>query len=211
LNVKIVPALLTNNQHEFVELQKKLSFAPLIQLDIMDGAFVPSCSISIEILKQHPFLSPFEVHLMTYHPEVYFKDFKDMGASGVVFHAESTDNISLVIEEAKALDLKVSLAINPDTAHSILNHYIENVDSVLFMTVYPGFYGAKFEDRVLKKIQQFRTLYPQATIAIDGGVKESNIAKIRKAGINIICVGSAIVKAADAEMAYQKLQHLANS
>jgi len=206
-----VPALLTNSPQELVELQVKLSFAPLIQLDIMDGVFVPSTSISVEILKQHPFLSPFEVHLMAYHPERYFKDFKDMGASGVVFHVESTNDVCFAIREAKDLDLKVSLAINPDTDYSALKTYLDDVDGVLFMTVYPGFYGATFEIKVLEKIKQFRTLYPQITIAIDGGAKESNISEIKRAGVNIICVGSAIAKASDAKVAYKKLLDLADS
>ena len=211
MSVKIVPALLTNDQKELAELQRKLSFAPFVQLDIMDGAFVPSTSIPVEVLKHHPFPNSFEVHLMTYKPERYFKALKDMGASGVVFHVESTDDVYLVIGEAKALDLKVSLAINPDTACNVLEAYIDDVDGILFMTVYPGYYGSKFEDKVLGKIKQFRTLYPTANIAVDGGAKESNIADIKKAGVNTIYVGSAIAKAPDAKAAYQKLLSLANN
>ena len=207
---QIVPALLTNDEQQLKELQQKLSFAPLLQLDIMDGKFVPSVSVSLDTVKDNPFESAFEVHLMVYHPEQYFQTVKDIGAQGVIFHVESTDDICFAIDEAKALGLKVSLAINPDMPYTALKAYLDNLDGVLFMTVYPGFYGAKFEPKVLKKIESFRALYPNIEIAIDGGAKISNIEQIRDAGVNKICVGSAIAMNADPQVIYNDFFQLAN-
>ena len=207
---QIVPALLAKDEDELTKLQEALSFAPFIQLDIMDGRFVSSTSIPLDLLKTHPCKNSFEVHLMVYQPENYLQTIKEIGACGVVFHVESTDNPFIVIKRAQALGLKASLAINPDTSYNVLQTFVNLLDSVLFMTVYPGFYGAQFEPKVLQNIKDFKALYSHVKVAVDGGAKATNIQQIKAAGVDIICVGSAIVNEADPRTAYSSLIKLVN-
>jgi ribulose-phosphate 3-epimerase len=88
---------------------------------------------------------------------------------------------------------------------------VPDLDSILFMAVYPGFYGAKFVPEVLDKIVEFRKTYFKTVIGIDGGVKENNIAEIARSGVDEICVGSAIFLQPDPGAAYRKLADLAQS
>jgi ribulose-phosphate 3-epimerase len=83
------------------------------------------------------------------------------------------------------------------------------VDSVLFLAVNPGFYGAKFIPEVLDKIVEFRKLYPKKETGIDGGVKESNIGEIARTGVDVIFIGSAIFLQPDPAGAYRRLTGLA--
>ena len=101
--------------------------------------------------------------------------------------------------------MEVGLAVNPETSVNDILYLTDKVDSVLFLSVHPGFYGAKFLPEVLPKIIELRQARPHLTIGIDGGVKENNITQIARTGVNEICVGSAILMQPDPGLAYRKL------
>jgi len=210
MSCQIVPALLTHDQEELALLQARLAFAPLVQLDIMDGVFVPSLSVPLEAVAKHPFHNPFEVHLMVCHPLKYIPLVKKLGAQAVIFHVESIDDPNEVIDLAHSEGLSVALALNPDTPHSALETFLGRLNGVLFMTVYPGYYGASFEPKVLNKITYFKSRHPQMQVAIDGGAKKDNILKIKKSGVDKICVGSAIAQNSCPQKAYNELLSLVN-
>ena len=88
--------------------------------------------------------------------------------------------------------MKVGLAVNPETPLTTTLSLADSVDSVLFLTVHPGFYGAKFLPEVLDKVVELRGRKPNLEIGVDGGIKESNIAEVARLGVDYICVGSAI-------------------
>jgi ribulose-phosphate 3-epimerase len=105
--------------------------------------------------------------------------------------------------------MKVGLAVNPKTTIKDFAPLVKQIDSVLFLSVEPGFYGAKFIPEVLSKIVEFRKVYPKMATGIDGGVKEENIKEIVYTGVNAICVGSAIFNKPDPAAAYHRLKELA--
>lgn len=184
-------------------------FTDYVQVDIMDGQFVPSSSITWEHLAV---LSPklkWEAHLMVLKPEEYLAGFRKAGAQKLIFHFEATTSPTEVISQARKLGLKVGLAVNPETEIPAFLPLADKVDSVLFLTVHPGFYGAKFLPEVMDKVTAFRKVRPQAEIGIDGGIKESNIANVSRSGVNVIYVGSAIFRQPDPAQAYRQLQTLA--
>lgn len=205
-NRRVVPAILTDDASALARMTSQAEqFASYVQFDIMDGLFVPSRSIDARhIASLHPNFT-WEAHLMVVHPEERLAEFKQAGASKVAFHYEATDVPLKVIDRARGLGVGVGLAINPDTPVAAIASLVEKVDSVLFLSVVPGFYGSKFIPAVLDKIRDFRRLQPGVLTGIDGGVKAANLKEIAATGVHEICVGSAIFAAPDPAIAYHQL------
>ena len=190
---KVVPAILTDDPKALDTMVRQAeSFTTYIQFDIMDGQFVPSQSITSEHLAALHMKLSWEVHLMVQRPEDYLESFWKAGAQKVVFHYEATSSPEEVIFQARKLSLGVGLAVNPETPVSVIYPLVSKVDSVLFLTVNPGFYGSPFIPEVLDKAVELRSAQPNLEIGVDGGIKEGNIAQIAQIGIDVIYVGSAI-------------------
>jgi ribulose-phosphate 3-epimerase len=109
---------------------------------------------------------------------------------------------------SRDLGLEVGLAVNPDTTVSAILPLAGEVDSVLFLSVHPGFYGSRFIPEVLDKMVEFRSARPGVEIGIDGGIKESNIAQVARAGADVIYVGSAIFRQPQPGESFRHLQAL---
>ena len=209
--IRVVPAILTDDPAKLAAMARQTEgYAGYIQLDIMDGRFVPSHSITCQQAAVVSFEIPWEVHLMVEKPEQQLECFKQAGAHKVIFHYEATDSAGEVISLARRLGLGVGLAVNPETPVSAVLPLVKELDSVLFLAVHPGFYGAKFLSEVLAKIAELRRARPDIEIGIDGGVKENNIKLVAGSGVNDIYVGSAIFLDAQPAEAFRRLQALAN-
>jgi len=201
---KIIPAILTSNREDFLGMLKSCSsFCNHIQIDIMDGKFVPSYSIIPKDLDGILLDNYVEAHLMVEDPIEWIEPFKKIGAQEIIFHVEIDKSIDKIIEFVKKSGLKAGLAINPDTSLSKLDPYLRFIDSVLFMSVVPGFYGSKFIPQTLEKIKEFKKK-SQLRTGIDGGVKLSNLTEVISSGVDNICVGSAILKAESPALAYNE-------
>ena len=143
-------------------------------------------------------------------PESYVADFEQAGAQKVVFHYEATSSPRGVISQVKDLGLRVGLAVNPETPVSAIYPLVAEVDSVLFLTVNPGFYGSQFIPEVLDKVAELRNTVPDMEIGVDGGIKESNITHVAKGGADVIYVGSAIFLQPQPGESFRRLQKLAH-
>ncbi len=209
-NIRIIPAILTDDPRTLkAMIQKSAAFTDYVQIDIMDGKFVASRSITWQDLSGLSFNISWEAHLMIQRPEEQMKHFKDLGANKAIFHYEATSDPLKAISTARKLGLKVGIALNPETAVDRILPFTGELDGVLFLSVHPGFYGARFIPEVLEKIAALRQARPDLRIGIDGGIKESNIAQIAKSGVSEICVGSAILLQPQPAESYRKLLALA--
>jgi ribulose-phosphate 3-epimerase len=210
--IKIVPAILTDDTDALISMVNQAkSFTDWVQIDIMDGQFVPSLSITPEELANiKPDIS-WEAHLMVNEPGKVLHLFKNAGAKRILFHYEATEDHAGVINTARALQLEVGIAINPQTQVDVLDTLAGSIDSVLFMTVNPGYYGAKFIPEVLDKVRKFRARWNKMEIGIDGGAKEENLKLIIESGANSICVGSAIFLSSNPPESYRHLTEVARS
>jgi ribulose-phosphate 3-epimerase len=208
--IKVVPAILTDNLSALKKMIRQAeSFTNYVQMDIMDGQFVPSRSITWQHLADLSMKLKWEAHLMVLHPEKYLPGFHQAGARKVLFHYEATSSPQKIIAQARDLGLGVGLAINPETVVSTILPLADKVDSILLMTVNPGFYGSKFIPEVMDKVAELRDARPEIEIGVDGGIKESNIAQIARAGVNAIYVGSAIFLQPQPAESYRRLLALA--
>lgn len=203
--MKIVPAILTDKKDELVRMLTIAdTFSQHSQIDIMDGKFVPSCSVSVQDLVNvsYRFKGFLEAHLMVEEPLEWLEVFKHMGAQRIIFHFEIKKDKENVISKIKERDLSCGLAVSPSTKISDFSYLVDKIDMVLFLSVIPGFYGSEFIPDVLDKISQFKTLYPHKTVGIDGGIKLSNLHKTASLGIDFICVGSAIFQSENPSQSY---------
>ena len=127
------------------------------------------------------------------------------GAIRVVFHFESVKDPSVVVSAARALGLGVGLAVNPPTPVAAFEACLKDVDCVLLMTVYPGYYGAPFVPEVMTKVGQVRAACPDVEIGVDGGIKEANLLEVVRQGVDTVCVGSAVFSSPDPAASYSRL------
>ena len=172
----------------------------MIHVDVMDGHFVPNLTIGppvIKALRKHCKLM-FDVHLMISPVHKYIKDYSDSGADIITFHPEATENMKDTISLIKSLNKKVGVSLNPDSEINKISNYLDGIDLVLVMSVFPGFGGQKFIPEVLNKIKILKELKDKNNykfdIEVDGGVNFSNSKDILKAGANILVSGTTVFK-----------------
>ena len=199
---KVAPSVLAA---DFAELGSQLravseAGAEWIHLDVMDGAFVPSISFGMPVIKSIRRVTDrvFDVHMMVEEPGRYVEDVKKAGADVITVHAEACKHLDRVISQIKEAGCRAGVALNPATPVSVLEHILDQVDMVLIMTVNPGFGGQKFIPYTLEKIRKLRSMLNEAglstDIQVDGGISAANVRDVLDAGANVIVAGSAVFK-----------------
>ncbi len=174
-----------------------------LHVDVMDGHFVPNISFGlsvIEDLRPHTRLF-FDTHLMMNNPDFYFEQFKKAGCDMVTVHIEVYPDPVPTAEKARRHGLKFGLTLNPPTPVAAVEPFIEVVDNLLIMSVYPGFGGQEFIPDALPKLERVREIVDSqglsADIQIDGGITPQTASLARKAGADVFVAGTAIFQAAD--------------
>ncbi len=204
--MRIVPAVLTDKPDELKRMiVQSEGFCDLVQIDIMDGIFVPSKSISAEDLSKVKTGLKLEIHLMVEEPGKYLEPFKRAGAKRIVFHYESKEDPAGLIPKIRALGMEAGIAINPETPVAKVERFFKDIDVLLFLSVNPGFYGSKFIPEVCDKASVLKGRNGRPIIAMDGGLKMENILMIKEAGIDLACVGSGIFGKGDPKENYKNL------
>jgi len=191
--MKIVPSILSEDFGEFLKkLRQAETFTDYIQIDLMDGFFVPSKSFPAEQINGIKTTLSFEIHLMADNPLAFIDRIDNKGLKKVIFHFESPAAHQKVIDRLRERGLSAGMAIKPETAIQAFRDEVESVDSLLFLTVRPGSYGNPFKPEVLRKIKDTRRLFPGKVIAVDGGVSPDNLKNLADIGVDYACVGSRI-------------------
>jgi ribulose-phosphate 3-epimerase len=196
--IEIIPSILATTYEEFKHLMDKL--APCtgrVHIDIIDGQFVSSKTVDgyNEFSKIGEDIKA-DVHLMVKEPMACLSSWYKTKADRIIIHIE-VDNVGDTISDIRNNNRQAGLSINPDTEIEAVESFIDKIDFIQFMTVYPGFYGAKFVDKVLDKIELFHERYPDVPIMADGGVNPVTILKLYNSGVTMFVVGSYISKSVD--------------
>jgi len=203
--MRIVPAILTDNPQDLkLMLGQAEAFTDFVQIDFMDGDFVPSKSVTPEDLAEIEIGIGWEAHLMVKYPIDYLSSLNKKGLKRVIFHWEANPHPESIVSALRDLGLAVGLAINPETALSQFEDLVPHIDSVLFLSVHPGFYGSPFVEEVLEKVREFRSRFPSTVIGIDGGVALDNIQRLKSLKMDYACVGSRIFRHDDPGKSYEE-------
>jgi len=211
-SIRIVPAILTDDPAALNKMVRQAeAFCDYVQLDIMDRGFVPSRSISAGDIAALKTPLAWEAHLMVKRPQTYFEDFKKAGAARIIFHYEATATPLGAIAAARSLGIDIGMAVNPGTDIVKILPLVEQIDSVLFMSVNPGFYGSPFIPAVLDSVTRLRRLCPDFEIGMDGGISEGNIGTVARSGADYLCVGSGIFRKPDPAESYRLLSNAASA
>ncbi len=187
----IIPTILVKTRNEFIARRTALKeHFSLAQLDVADGKFVPNRSLPLDNIKRSKLR--YEVHLMVRDNLTNIKKALKLHPESISFHYEACRDDKEVfglINFLKRRDIKAGVAISPDTSIIKIKPFIKLVDRVLVMGVRPGFSGQKLVPSVFQKIKALRNMDRKLIIQVDGGVNETNIKKLKKAGATLFCLG----------------------
>src|SRR5438094_5148967 len=204
--MKIAPSILSadfTRLGEQVQAVEAAGVVDRVQIDVMDGRFVPNITfgtLAVECLRPLTRLT-LEVHLMVQPPEDFIEKFGRAGADTLIVHQESTPHLHRAIQQIHALGKKAGVALNPSTPASLLSEVLGSLQLVLVMTVNPGFGGQEFIPETLGKIRQVRSEIERrgldCEIEVDGGIHEKTAPLVVEAGANVLVAGSAVFEGKD--------------
>jgi len=236
--VEIVPTVMPTSHRDFLEkIERVAPFVETIQIDVMDGKFVPSTSWPYDFesggensigpdwkkyVNQDEGIPgwedhEFEVDLMVSDQIVEAQKWVSAGVDRVIFHIEAFDKEMSVekirdeILKIKEQGVEISMALVPETPNSILDGYLDILDSVQFMGINKiGFQGQEFAPEVLEKISELHSKKPELPISVDGGVSFNTLKDLANAGAVRLASGSTIFKAENTERVISDLRKMVN-
>ncbi len=201
--IRVLPSLLSADFSKLAsELQDcEAAGARSLHVDVMDGHFVPNLTLGPFIVDamRKSCSAWLDVHLMMTKPLDYVQAFRDAGSDAITIHVEAVGPraMAAAIQAVKATGAKVGLAFNPDTDPSLWFKFMDQVDLVMFMSVYPGFGGQSFIPEVRSFIRKTRAAFPALDIQVDGGLNRETIPLVVADGANHLVCGSAYFNDAD--------------
>jgi len=189
--------------------------AKALHIDVMDGLFVPNFAMGTDLVAAIRKAVPkavLDVHLMIYSPETYIERFVQMGADAITFHLEATEEVDYTIDYIRKCGKSPGLAIKPETSVTLILKYLAKVDTVLIMTVEPGFGGQAFMPEMLEKVkflrEQIKANHLKTTIQVDGGITLETGRECIKAGANNLVSGSYFFKQKNRNDAVKQFKEL---
>lgn len=202
----ILSADLSRLQEEVASIEE---FADWLQIDVMDGHFVPNLSFGAPVVQCLKTGLLIDAHLMVENPADRVEEFLKAGAKHITFHAEvvqGTEARKDLIEAIRIGGATAGIALNPPTPLMEIDDVLSNVDLLLVMSVQPGFGGQAFLSEVLEKVREARTKYPDLMIQTDGGIDDRTAPQCIEAGANNLVSGSFIFSARDRGAAIHSLR-----
>ncbi|MEM7495756.1 MAG: ribulose-phosphate 3-epimerase [Myxococcota bacterium] len=213
--VHVFPSILSADFSRLGEQAQQLQRggADGIHVDVMDGHFVPNLTMGpavVEALRRCTEL-PLDVHLMVQDPDQWIVPFAQAGAASLTVHVESCTHPQRTLADIRRHGCKAGVALNPATSEEALRYVIGEVDSVLVMTVNPGFGGQEFLPSQLPKIAALREPARRqgngaCRIAVDGGINPQTAARAVAAGAEVLVAGSAVFGGNDVAAAIAALR-----
>ncbi len=215
--IEILPSILAADFARLGEQVRQVesSGARMLHFDVMDGHFVPNLTVGppvLESLRKATSLT-LEVHLMIEDPDQFAPIFIAAGADQVLVHQEACRNLDRTMHMIREHGAKAGVVINPATPVAVLDEVLEIADSILVMSVNPGFGGQEFIPNSLKKVRQLawkrRELGLHFAIEIDGGITQENVADAIHAGVDWVVAGTSIFHTVNPGAAFEHMRHTA--
>ncbi|MEI5102673.1 ribulose-phosphate 3-epimerase [Streptomyces sp. PmtG] len=192
--------------------------ADMLHVDVMDNHFVPNLTVGLPVVESlvKNVRLPLDIHLGIADPDRWAPDYAESGAGSVTIHAEATHSPVRTLRAIRAAGAQAGLALSPATPFLPYEGLLGEVDTLLVMTVEPGFGSQKFLEFTLDKVRQAREAIDSLRrvsgqeiplwLQVDGGVNESTIARCAEAGADSFVAGSAVYAAEDPAAAVRALR-----
>ena len=213
---KIAPSLLSADFARLAEETQRVADADWLHFDVMDAHFVPNLTFGLPVMKAVQAVSPvpLDCHLMIENPERWAPGYAEAGARNVTVHAEACADPRALARDLRAAGALAGLAIKPGTPLEDYLDVLPDFDTLLVMTVEPGFGGQEFMAEVLPKVRRARELVDTGhltlLVEVDGGINADTIEAAAAAGADVFVAGSAVYGAGDPEAAIAALRAAAH-
>ena len=186
--------------------------ADWLHVDVMDAHFVPNLTLGLPVVESlHKATDvPLDCHLMIDDPDRWAVGYAEAGAYNVTVHAEAAADPVALARNLRAAGARAGLSVKPDTPLEPHLETLRHYDTLLVMSVEPGFGGQQFLPGVLDKVRAARrhvdTGHLTLLIEIDGGINDDTIEQAAEAGVDCFVAGSAVYGAAEPARAVQALR-----
>jgi ribulose-phosphate 3-epimerase len=213
----IAPSILAADFARLAEETAAVVGADWLHVDVMDNHFVPNLTLGLPVVESLLAVTdiPMDCHLMIDDPQRWAPPYAEAGAYNVTFHAEATNDPVAVARDIRAAGAKAGLAVKPGTPIEPYLEILREFDTLLVMSVEPGFGGQKFIPEVLPKVGTLRRLVDAGeltiVVEIDGGINADTIEAAAEAGVDCFVAGSAVFGAADPAQAIESLRRQAGA